>query len=168
MQSILVNGFRLNLEYTFKLVEDIREEEMTTQPNGIANHPAFTLGHLITATAISTKAIGGPYDVPEEWDALFKRRGPGDPRMPESDTGQYPSKEELIKELKRQADRLIGLIEGLKDEAFQADYPWKLHSYLPSLGGYLYFLCHIHHGWHIGQLAEWRRQMGYESALKKL
>lgn len=28
--------------------------------------------------------------------------------------------------------------------------------------------CLLHHAWHIGQLAEWRRMMGYNSALKKL
>ena len=51
---------------------------------GFENHPAFTLGHLISAAALTSKYLGGPYEFKPEWEELFKRKGPGDPRKPET------------------------------------------------------------------------------------
>ena len=164
----LVNGFRLNLDYTMQLVEDVKENEMTAQPNGFTNHPAFTLGHLVTATALSQKVMGKKYVVPTGWDELFRRRGPGDPTLPEKDASRYPAKEALIEEIKTKSTELIGLINEAEDAYFEEPYEWKLDHYMPTVGQVMYFQCFLHHGWHIGQLAEWRRLMGYDSALRRL
>ncbi len=168
MKQILINGFRLNLEYTFKLVEDVPDEQMTIQPMGFTNHPKFTIGHLATATALTGELLGEQYNVPKGWDKLFRRKGPGDPQLPEKQKEKYPHKDELLKTLRQQADKVIELIESYEPSKFKEEYKWKLHHFMPTVGDVLYFQCLIHHSWHIGQLAEWRRLMGYDSALAKM
>ena len=167
-RTTLLNGFRLNMDYTLQLVADVAECDMTEQPKGFANHPAFTLGHLVTATALSIEVLTGEYEVPDGWDELFRRKGPGDPTMPEQDVERYPGKAALVSTLQKKADLLARLIESADDEAFEQPCRWKLERYMPTNGQVLYFQCMLHHSWHIGQLAEWRRLMGYDSALKRL
>lgn len=168
MKQILINGFKLNLAYTTRLVEDLPDDQMTAQPGGFANHPKFTIGHLVTATALTGKLLGAPYDLPDGWDDLFRRKGPGDPTQPEPDSKKYPHKDDLLKILDQQAVMVIDLIETITAERLGESYQWRLHHYMPTVGDVLFFQCHIHHAWHIGQLAEWRRLMGYDSALAKL
>lgn len=167
-KKTLLNGFRLNVDYTLRLVDDVEESHMTKQPNGFTNHPAFTIGHLVTATALTAKVLGHEYRVPEGWDELFRRQGPGDPTLPEKDHEKYPTKKALVKALKDKYQLVVKLIEETDDELFEEPYSWKLDRYMPSKGQVVYFQCFLHHGWHIGQLAEWRRMMGYDSALRKL
>jgi len=164
----LLNGFKLNMDYTMSLVADVDESHLTVQPNGFTNHPAFTIGHLVTATALTAEALGHEYDVPEKWDSLFRRKGPGDPTMPSEVAEEYPSKAQLIEALQGKYDLVVELIEAADDEVFEELCHWKLERYMPTVGQVLYFQCLLHHSWHIGQLAEWRRMMGYDSALKRL
>ncbi len=168
MKQILINGFRLNLDYTVKLVEDIPDELMVIQPNGFTNHPKFTIGHLVSATALTGELLGEQYNIPKGWDELFRRKGPGDPQLPEKDLEKYPHKDDLLKILNLKAKNVIKLIETVEPSKLKEEYKWKLHHYMPTVGDILFFQCHIHHSWHIGQLAEWRRLMGFDSALKKI
>jgi hypothetical protein len=168
MKEILLNGFRLNMDYTLKLVEDIPDKEMTAQPNGFTNHPAFTLGHLVSATALTAKVLGNDYEVPKDWDELFRRKGPGDPRLPAQDHSEYPSKARLLEVLGQKYELVANLIQNYPEADFEKPYEWRFSSYMPTVGDVLYFQCLIHHSWHIGQLAEWRRMMGFDSALAKL
>jgi len=167
-KTTLLNGFKLNMDYTMQLVADVDEGDMTKQPNGFTNHPAFTIGHLVSATALTAEFFGHEYDVPEEWDELFRRKGPGDPTQPPKETEKYPSKNELIEALKQKYDLVVEGIEEADEKLFEQPYSWKLDRYMPTTGQVIYFQCLLHHSWHIGQLAEWRRMMGYDSALRKL
>jgi len=168
MKQILINGFRLNLDYTVKLVEDVPDKQMAVQPMGFTNHPKFTIGHLVSATALTAELLGERYKVPKGWDELFRRKGPGDPQLPEKDSAKYPHKDELLKVLDQKANKVIRMIEIIEPSRLKEECKWKLHRYMPTVGDVLFFQCHIHHSWHIGQLAEWRRLMGYDSALKKM
>ena len=168
MKAILLNGFRLNIDYTFKLVEDIPDNKMTTQPNGFTNHPAFTLGHLTSATALTATVLGKEYQIPNGWDELFRRKGPGDPRLPEQNKSEYPAKEQLLKVLNEKYKLVVDLISNYPDSDLAKTYQWRFSSYMPTVGDVLYFQCLIHNSWHIGQLAEWRRMIGFDSALAKL
>ena len=157
-KKTLLNGFRLNMDYTLRLVADVDENHFTMQPNGFTNHPAFTIGHLVTATALTAKVLGHEYTVPEGWDELFRRKGPGDPTLPEKDSKRYPTKNDLIAALKNKYRLVVRLIEETRDEQFEESYSWKLDRYMPTKGQVVYFQCLLHHSWHIGQLAEWRRK----------
>jgi len=167
-KTTLLNGFRLNIEYSMQLIADVDEADMTKQPKGFANHPAFTIGHLVTATALTANVLGHEYKVPDGWDDLFRRTGPGDPTMPVKESDKYPNKTELMEALQEKYELVVKLIKEADEKLFEKPYSWKLDRYMPTVGQVIYFQCLLHHSWHIGQLAEWRRMMGYDSALKKL
>lgn len=60
MIDTIINAYRFNLKYAHELVLDV-DENLMTKPGGpgLENHPAFTLGHLVTAAALTSKYIGG-------------------------------------------------------------------------------------------------------------
>lgn len=67
-------------------MRDVPDTKMCVQPSaGLVNHPAFTLGHLATGSALIAKYLGSTFEIPDGWDALFLRKGPGDPRYRETD-----------------------------------------------------------------------------------
>ena len=167
-KSTLLNGFRLNMDYTIELCQDIKEEDMAAQPHGFCNHPAFTLGHLISATCLTIDMLGEPYEIPDGWDDVFRRRGPGDPRIPSDNRPDYPTKKKLLEVLSQKYQQVVRLIKAVDEDRWNERETWKLAPYMPTVGEILYFQCLMHHSWHIGQLAEWRRMMGYDSALVKL
>jgi hypothetical protein len=169
MKKILINSYDFNLKYAYQLVADLEEIQMTETPTtGLENHPAFTLGHLISAAALTSKYLGGPYDIKKEWEQLFKRKGPGDPRKPETNASLYPSKEQLLSELTRQHEIVKILIRALPEERIPEPAKWRFDQYMPTLGDLLYFMCVTHESMHLGQLAAWRRAMGLPSALAEL
>ena len=169
MKTNLLNAYRFNLKYAEKLVEDLTEDQMTKHMGeGLENHPAFTLGHLVTGAALTAKYLGKPYEVPDNWDALFRRNGPGDPRMPDKDEHLYPSKQELLNALSEQHELVEQLIIGLPENDWQEESNWRYHPHFPTLKDRIYFMCITHEAMHLGQLAAWRRSMGLDSALAKL
>ena len=75
---------------------------MTVIPsNGLENHPAFTLGHLVSGSALLVEDLGEEFNMPDKWTELFLRKGPGDPRKPDPDKSKYPTKELLLAELEK-------------------------------------------------------------------
>src|SRR5205085_10486860 len=110
VQSI-IRQLDFNLAFAKKLVEDLSEEQMTIKPaDGLENFPAFTIGHLVTGSALMIEDLGGIYEVPENWKELFQRKGPGDPRLPESDSRLYPSKKKLMEEYENQHEKLKSIL----------------------------------------------------------
>ena len=169
MKDILIKSYAFNLSYARELVADVDEQNMTKSPAiGLENHPAFTLGHLITAAALTSKYLGGPYNLKRDWENIFRRIGPGDPRFPESDHTLYPGKEELLEELEEQHKLVEKFIQDLDKSRFREPVTWRFSKYMPMLGDLLYFMCITHESMHLGQLAAWRRSMELPSALAKL
>ena len=169
MKLILINSYNFNLQYANKLVADVEENLMTRSPaKGLENHPAFTLGHLTSAAALTSKYLGGPYNFDPEWENLFRRKGPGDPRTPDTNIDLYPTKNLLLDELKRQHRLVEQLISALDENRFNEPAIWRFNEYMPTLGHLLHFMCITHESMHLGQLAAWRRAMGLPSALAQL
>lgn len=169
MKQVLINTYNFNLQYARELVVDVEDSLMTQSPSpGLENHPAFTLGHLCSAAALTSKYLGGPYEFDPEWERIFKRRGPGDPRMPESNSALYPSRNQLLEELTQQHKRVEALILDMEDARFSEPAKWRYSDHMPTLGDLLYFMCITHEAMHLGQLAGWRRAMGLPSALARL
>jgi len=167
--SSLINQLNFNYKYALDLIEDVREDDMTNTPaKGLENHPAFTIGHIITAYGMTTKHLGGEYTVSKEWDELFRRRGPGDPRIPEKDKSLYPKKEALIRELSNQHDMLLKLLDGVSEEKLDKSIKWRYSNYFPKTIDLVYFMSITHYAMHISQLAAWRRAMGLPSSLARL
>ena len=169
LKKLLTNALEFNFRYTEELVSDIPEEVLFEGAGpGLENHAGFTLGHLVTALSLSIKYLGHDYDVSEEWDLLFRRKGPGDPSLPISDASKYPSSKIILLELQRKTLTLISLINALEEHEFEKEFTWRFNEYFPTLLDLLSFMCIEHYAMHLGQLAAWRRAKGYDSALKKL
>lgn len=162
----ILKQYDFNLVFSKKLVEDLSEKQMTQCPaKGLENHPAFTLGHLITGTAMTLEDLGGEMDIPHGWETLFLRKGPGDPRLPVKDPSLYPGKNELIKELEKQHERLKSHFLSIEDSKLNEKISWRFASYMPTLWDLVIFMCINHEAMHLGQLSAWRRAMGLPSAL---
>jgi len=168
MKTTLLKSYAFNLSYAKKLVEGVDEKMMTTSGGpGLENHAAFTLGHLVSAASLTVKYLGGTYQMPENWDELFRRKGPGDPRKPiESDF--YPSKEVLLSELAFLHGQVEQLLLEFPEDELAQPAKWRLSEYMSTKGDLIYFMCISHESMHLGQLAGWRRAMGLPSALAKL
>ena len=169
MKEILLKSYSFNLKYAYELVADLDHTMMCTSPGkGFENHPAFTLGHLVTAAALTSKYLGGPFSLKPKWEELFRRKGPGDPRLPESNSDRYPTKEALLEELSNQHLQVEDLIMKLDEKRFKESVSWRFSDHLPTMGDLLFFMCISHETMHLGQLAAWRRAMELPSALAKL
>ncbi len=169
LKEMLTNALEFNLKYAEELVCDIPEElRFETGGRGLENHAGFTLGHLVTALSLTCKYLGEGYDVSEEWDQLFRRKGPGDPTLPESEILKYPASEKIIAELRTKTLKLIKFINAMDEQEFGKQVSWRFNEYFPTMLDLLTFMCIEHSAMHLGQLAAWRRAKGYDSALKKL
>lgn len=169
MKDVLLKSYRFNLLYAKELLMDVDDKLMTQSAGpGLENHPAFTIGHLITASALMIKYLNGVYDISPEWDAIFRRKGPGDPRLPESNPKLYPSKKLLLSTLSKKHETLEQLIVSLKEENFREQINWRFDQHMPTLGDLLFFMCITHESMHLAQIAAWRRGVGLPSALAKL
>ena len=167
--DLLYKQLSFNEEYARKLVADLKEEEMTQIPAaGLINHPAWTLGHLISGRALLAEDLGAEFFIPVGWSELFLRKGPGDPRAPASNTELYPKKDELLRELHNQGEALKPLLLNLRPHQLEESFQWRFQSCFPSLGDMLLFMCANHEAMHLGQLAAWRRAMELPSALAQI
>jgi len=162
----IIKQYDFNLSYAKALVHDVPDNDMTVVPSsGLDNHPAFTLGHLVSGSADLARDLGAPFEMPEKWAELFVRTGPGDPRKPDPNKGNYPTKDLLIKELEAQHNKVKGLLSEIDQDKLGQPLKWSFSSYMPSLLDVVAFMCINHEAMHLGQLAAWRRAMGLPSAL---
>ncbi len=169
VKEIILKQYRFNLAFAEKLVDDIPEELMCRTPSeGLENHPAFTLGHLVTAAAKTVEDLGGNAEVPDGWADLFLRKGPGDPRTPVKDISLYPSKKILLEELKRQHLRVEMVLKNSTDRFLLSNCAWRFEKYFPTTLDLVMFMCISHESMHLSQLSAWRRAMGLTSALATL
>lgn len=169
MKDVIIKSYSFNLKYANKLVVDIDDDSMTKVPcRGYENHAAFTLGHLASGSALMSKYLGGSYEFSPEWEDLFRRKGPGDPRLPETDLTLFPTKIELLADLQKQHELVEGLLSDLHEDRLEEKTDWRFSDHFPTLGDLILFMCVTHESMHLGQLAGWRRALGYDSALAKL
>lgn len=165
----IIRQYDFNLSYAKALVEDLSESQMTTVPaNGLENHPAFTLGHLISGSALIAEDMGAKFEMPDGWSELFLRKGPGDPRKPDPDKSKYPSKQMLLRELENQHEKVKVMLNKIQDNDLHQNIKWRFSKYMPTLSDLVIFMCINHEAMHLGQLAGWRRAMGLQSALATL
>jgi len=165
----IINQYDFNLAYAKVLVEDVPDSLMCIQPaKGLVNHPAFTIGHLVTGSALTAKYLGGEYKIPDGWEELFLRKGPGDPRYPEIDSVLYPNKEALISELENQHNKVKALLLKADQKTLLNGHKWRYSNFMPQLIDCVNFMCTTHEAMHLGQLAAWRRAMDLDATLQKL
>lgn len=158
--------YDFNLDYAKALVQDLTDEQMTIIPSeGLVNHPAFTIGHLVSGSADLACDLGAKFEIPENWAYLFLRKGPGDPKYPDLDKSKYPSKHVLLTELEAQHNKVKQLLIDIKKNTLNKTIKWRFSSFMPTTLDLVTFMCINHEAMHLGQLAAWRRAMGLKSAL---
>jgi hypothetical protein len=165
----ILKQYDFNLEYAKSLVQDLTDEQMTTVPAlGLDNHPAFTLGHLVSGSADLARDLGAEFEIPDKWADLFVRMGPGDPRKPDLDKDKYPPKHILINELESQHNKVKKLLKDIDKNKLNEPLKWRFSNFMPTLGDVVTFMCINHESMHLGQIAAWRRAMGLKSALASI
>ena len=159
MREHLLFTFKFNLGHLESLVEDLTDEQMVQQPHGVVNHPAWTLCHLASAANHTGVALGLESTFPAEWEAAGKTGG-----EPSADASQYPSKDALLAELKKQHERVAEAVANADPAIFAKEYPDEgTRKYFPTIGDFVDYLLSAHEANHIGQVAAWRRAMGLPS-----
>lgn len=162
----IIKQYDFNLEYAKSLIKDLSDDQMTSIPaEGLDNHPAWTLGHLVSGSADLARDLGAKFEMPDQWEELFLRQGPGDPKKPDPDKRKYPSKQLLIAELENQHNKVKHLLQDVEEAKLDEPLAWRFSNFMPTLRDVVAFMCINHESMHLGQLAAWRRSMGLESAL---
>ena len=160
MEPIL-HSFAYSLDYLREMIADVPEGSMTAQPDGITNHPAWTIGHIV----FIAQAIGGVIGVEpwldEDWAQQF---GPGSSvHKPAREQGRYQdatSKAALFTALATAQIKLATAITALTDE--ELDKPFPDPSYADVFPTVRHALTQVllgHTAFHIGQISVWRRAM---------
>ena len=148
--------YGFNLSYAEKLVSDVTTEQMTQQPGGVVNHPAWSLGHLVVSSGHLGQMLGLESSVPDGWDKTFATGG-----VPSAEGADYPSKEEILDALKAQHERNTEALKKADPSTFASPHPdEKMRAYFPTVGDMVIFMMTSHEMGHLGQVAAWRRAMG--------
>ena len=152
----ILHSFSYSLGYLREQVADVGDDQMTVQPAGVPNHPSWTIGHLV----FIAQAIGGVAGL-KAWldDGWMKLFGPGS--APISDVAVYPSKDEMLAALNEAEERLRKAVGQLDDNALDNPFPDPAYAdVFPSARHAFTQVLVAHTGFHVGQIAVWRRAMG--------
>ena len=106
--------YRFNLGHLESLVKDLTDEQMVSQPNGVVNHPAWTLRHLASSSNFLATTLGLESGTPAEWDA----RADG---VPSGNASDFPSKDELLAALRAQHERVAEAVSNADPALFAKD-----------------------------------------------
>ena len=156
MLEHVVYVYDFNLKWAENLVKDLSAEQMVQQPNGVINHPAWSLGHLVVSAAGLGSALGLESNLPEGWDKTFATGG-----EPSSDLSAYPSKDEILSALRDQHARNAEAVKSAPPDSLRQPHPNEnTRKYFPTVGDMVVFLMTAHEPDHLGQIAAWRRAMG--------
>jgi hypothetical protein len=162
----LLRQYAWNLAYARALTDDVGGELWARSGGpGLENHPAWTLGHLVTGSAIVAADLGLDPELRDGWRELFERRGPNDPRRPAEDGDLYPAKEDVLGELARVHGLVDAAVRGLGPDTLVEKPEWRFDGYLPTNADLLLFMLVAHENVHLGQLGCWRRRFGLPSAM---
>ncbi len=155
MLKHLIFTYKFNLSHLEQLVHDLSGEQMVQQPNGIVSHPAWTLGHLASASNTIGKVLGLDSTFPADWGETFKTGG-----VPSAEASIFPSKDRILAELSAQHQRVGDAVEKADPAIFTKELPdERFRDHFPTTGDFCGYLMTAHEGNHIGQIAAWRRAM---------
>ncbi len=166
MIDAVLRQYAWNLAYADHLTRDVPPELWAESGGpGLENHPAWTLGHLVTGSAMVAEELGVDAAVPEAWVELFQRQGPSDRRLPDTDAERYPPRDEVFDRLASLHADVTAAVRGV-DAAFLAGTEeWRFDGFLPTNADTLLFMLVAHENVHLGQLGCWRRRFGLPSAM---
>ena len=152
----VLHSFAYALDFLREQVADVGAAEMVGQPNGIANHPAWVIGHLTHSCQMLGGVIGVAEWLPGDW---AKRYGTGS--VPVADAGAYEAKDEARAILRDAQSRITRAVERLDDARLAQPFPDPSYrEVFPTVRHALTQVLVGHTANHVGQLIVWRRAMG--------
>ncbi|MBX2870703.1 MAG: DinB family protein [Saprospiraceae bacterium] len=152
----VIDQFHLQTRLFENVVQDFREEHLHERLNGITNHVAWIVGHLVSGRYLAAYVLGVP--AREPYPELFAK-GKG---LDEHTT--YPSLAELTKDWPDISEKLLARLETLSERELNAEapVPSPMTPTNQSLRGFITFISH-HEAYHIGQLGILRRYFDLEA-----
>ena len=151
----VLHSFAYALDYLREQVADVAAADMVAQPKGIANHPAWVIGHLTFTCQMLAGAIGTPEWLPAD---MAQRFGTGS--VPVADVHAYGTKEDALAALRDAQSRITAAVEQLNDA--RLDEPFPDPAYLDVFPTIRHAITQVlvgHTSMHVGQLTVWRRAM---------
>jgi hypothetical protein len=152
----VLHSFAYGLDFLREQVEDVGDKDMVAQPNGIMNHPAWTIGHITAATHLLARTIGVAKWLPTEWVQNYRTGS-----KPVADADIYDSKNELLSKLREAQSKITEAIENLTDSQLDELFPAEAYrDVFPTIRHALTQVLIGHIGFHVGQVSLWRKAMG--------
>lgn len=162
MLKSLIHTYQFNLSFLKMLVEDIEEGKMCEQPGGLANHPAWTLPHLVTGSEFAGQLLGLVPLMPQDWFAKYGRGS-----TPSTDPADHPSKTDALAALEQHHARISDVCANLDPAVLDRPNPDDdFRQIMPTVGDALVFLLCAHESVHIGQINSWRKAMGLPAVME--
>ncbi len=161
MIAELVGCLERTRDYIRASVADLTDEEMTLQPAGMPNHPAWTVGHLVYSFQAIAAELGAASWLPDDWERLF---GYGSSPTDVA-ASSCRSKAALLASLDNAVDRLRNTLLAV-DESTLRD-PLRdatSREVFATTGDAVLQVVAAHAAFHAGQLAAWRRAIGRQPA----
>ena len=152
----VLHSFGYALDYLREQVADVAAADMVAQPAGIANHPAWTIGHLAHSCELLCGVAGAPPWLPDGWAARY-----GTGSVPVADGGAYEAKDDALAVLRDAQSRLAAAVARLDDSSLDSPFPdASYREVFPTVRHALTQVMVGHTAMHVGQLTVWRRAMG--------
>jgi hypothetical protein len=153
--NLVLHSFAYCLEFLREQIADVVPEDMTAQPNGIMNHPAWVLGHM----TFSCQALGGELGMPPWLPQSFAERF-GTGSVPLADANAYEQKDEALGMLDEAENRITNAVRRLNDSQLEEPLPdEKYRVLLPTIGHAITQVLTAHSANHVGQMTIWRQAM---------
>ncbi len=151
----------LMLWYAERQLAEIPDAQFHAQPSPGVNTPAWILGHLANTADHGLQRLGRAPLNPPAWDKIY-----GQGSDPASTPQPPPTKAQLEDALRRTYTEFIAALRAA-DEAALSQQPFTSEtlkdSPLKTMADVLTHLATSHFAAHLGQLATWRRCMGYKA-----
>jgi hypothetical protein len=149
----ILNSYRISLDRIRALVAELNEDQMVWQADGLPNHPAWTIDHLVYSAQMIGQEMGIAPWLDETWLKPFHAGA-----TPQADTSIYPSKEELLNALDAAAAKLSGKLQTMTGDDLAGPLPdERYRTIFPTLGHAVLHILTVHTSTHAGQLSAWRR-----------
>jgi phosphinothricin acetyltransferase len=160
----ILNSYELHLQHLRRLVADLDDKQMVSQPNNMPNHPAWTIGHLV----YSCQTIGGELGLSawlsDDWEQRF-----GTGSTPVADAAAYPSKATLLGALGDGKERVVAALVSLGETGLARSLPdVRYRERFPTIGHAVTHILSGHTALHLGQLTVWRWAMGLKVVAETL
>jgi hypothetical protein len=137
-------------------LSDFSDADFHTRPCPGANHPAWQIGHLISAethmvSAFDPKAVA---KLPDGFDKKFNKE-----TAKKDDPAFFGTKAQLMDQYAKTRAATIAWVKTLKPADLDKPAPESLRSFCPTLGHVLALLP-AHAAMHMGQIQVTRRKLG--------